>query len=126
MASESFLTPLEFKHVLLDDCWVLERHCICKNVCNVYNNVFKRIVQLNAPLNKQQVQRLNQMGATVRNSKVVKEKLDMNKQKELSARKWLEEMRRDEVLDMLRFYNMMVNVASTVLEQKGKAMEDRP
>ncbi len=75
-------------------------------------------VQSTMPLNKHQVKRLNQMGATVRNSSIFLEKLETNKHKQSFARTMLEGMHMHEVQETLDFYKMMVDVASSVLEQK--------
>jgi gamma-glutamyl-gamma-aminobutyrate hydrolase PuuD len=83
-------------------------------------NLGAEFLKVNSPLNKQQVLRLNQMGATVRNSKVFKETLELARQKENSARKWLEDMSREEVQELHEFYKMMVDVAGKVLEQKQR------
>ncbi|CAM6022497.1 unnamed protein product [Sphagnum balticum] len=75
-------------------------------------------LQSTMPLNKHQVKRLNQMGATVRNSSIFLEKLETNKHKQSFARTMLEGMHMHEVQETLDFYKMMVDVASSVLEQK--------
>lgn len=80
-------------------------------------------LKVNSPLNKQQVNRLNQMGATVRNSKVFQQTLEIVRSKESSARKLLEEMPREEVQDLLDFYKLMVDVASKVLDQKNSMLK---
>lgn len=83
-------------------------------------NLGAEFLKVNSPLNKQQVNRLNQMGATVRNSKNFQLTLEIARKKESSARKWLEDMSRAEVQELHEFYQMMVDVSSQVLEQKQR------
>lgn len=81
-------------------------------------NVGAHFLKANSPLNTQQVNRLHQMGATVRGSKVFQHALEINRKKESAARKWLEDMSRAEVHELHEFYKMMVDVSQKVLDEK--------
>lgn len=81
-------------------------------------NLGAQFLKSNSPLNKQQVNRLHQMGATVRGSKVFERTLEIARKTETNARKWMEDMSRDEVQELQEFYKMMVDVSQKVLEHK--------
>eukprot|EP00246_Nothoceros_aenigmaticus_P013506 TRINITY_DN4692_c0_g1_i1.p1 TRINITY_DN4692_c0_g1~~TRINITY_DN4692_c0_g1_i1.p1 ORF type:complete len:468 (-),score=75.04 TRINITY_DN4692_c0_g1_i1:328-1731(-) len=71
----------------------------------------------NTPLNTHQVKRLQQMGATVRNSSLVLENLKSYKQKQSAARKKMEEMDKKELLDLMEFHKMMYDVAASLVDK---------
>lgn len=75
-------------------------------------------LQSNTALNSKQVKFLHEMGATVRNSSLFLEKMQLNERKEAEARKMMEGMQEQELQEFIDFYKMMVDAASTVLQQK--------
>ncbi|BBM97289.1 putative glutamine amidotransferase [Marchantia polymorpha subsp. ruderalis] len=77
-----------------------------------------RFLQSNTALNSKQVKFLHEMGATVRNSSLFLEKMQLNERKEAEARKMMEGMQEQELQEFIDFYKMMVDAASTVLQQK--------
>ncbi|KAL2650670.1 hypothetical protein R1flu_018798 [Riccia fluitans] len=77
-----------------------------------------RFLQSNTALTSRQVKFLHEMGATVRNSSLFLEKMQLNERKEAEARKMMEGMHEQELQEFIDFYRMMVDAASTVLQQK--------
>ncbi|CAM6102669.1 unnamed protein product [Calypogeia fissa] len=72
----------------------------------------------NTALNSTQVKFLNQMGATVRNSSLYWQQIQLNGRKEAEARKLMTNMQEHELQDLLDFHKMMAETASSVLQQK--------
>ncbi|CAK7326632.1 unnamed protein product [Dovyalis caffra] len=79
-------------------------------------------LEANTALSLQQEKRLKQMGATVRNASVYKEKLKMNEERERLARAIMVKMSISQLSDLMSFYHMMGKLCSEALERK---LEDR-
>ncbi|KAF3795021.1 putative glutamine amidotransferase PB2B2-05 [Nymphaea thermarum] len=71
-----------------------------------------------AALSLQQEKRLKQMGATVRNASAYMEKLKMNEEREIAARKMMSKMSIEQLSDLLSFYSVMSHICSEILEKK--------
>ncbi|KAG6759594.1 hypothetical protein POTOM_036078 [Populus tomentosa] len=79
-------------------------------------------LEANTALSLQQEKRLKQMGATVRNASVYKERLTMNEERERLARAIMGKMSISQLSDLRSFYHMMGNLCSEALERK---LQDR-
>lgn len=79
-------------------------------------------LQASTALSLQQEKRLKQMGATVRNASVYKERLTMNEERERLARAIIGKMSISQLSDLISFYHMMGNLCSEALERK---LQDR-
>ncbi|CAN6445935.1 unnamed protein product [Victoria cruziana] len=75
-------------------------------------------LESNAALSIQQEKRLKQMGATVRNASSYIEKLKMNEEREVAARKVMSKMSIEQLSDLLSFYSVMGHICSEILEKK--------
>ncbi|XP_011038753.1 PREDICTED: uncharacterized protein LOC105135539 [Populus euphratica] len=75
-------------------------------------------LEANTALSLQQEKRLKQMGATVRNASVYKERLTMNEERERLARAIMGKMSISQLSDLMSFYHMMGNLCSEALERK--------
>ncbi|XP_050221602.1 putative glutamine amidotransferase GAT1_2.1 [Mercurialis annua] len=75
-------------------------------------------LEANTALSLQQENRLKQMGATVRNASVYKEKLKMNEERERAARFIMGKMSIGQLSDLISFYQMMQSICSEALESK--------
>lgn len=69
-------------------------------------------------LSLQQVNRLQQMGATVRNASAYRERLKMNEERERAARIIMRKMSIGQLSDLISFYHMMGKICSEALEIK--------
>ncbi|KAF9674059.1 hypothetical protein SADUNF_Sadunf10G0088500 [Salix dunnii] len=79
-------------------------------------------LEANTALSLQQEKRLKQMGATVRNASVYKQRLTMNEERERLARAIMGKMSISHLSDLMSFYHMMGNLCSEALERK---LQDR-
>lgn len=79
-------------------------------------------LEASTALSLQQEKRLKQMGATVRNASVYKERLTMNEERERLARAIMGKMSISQLSDLISFYHMMGNLCSEALERK---LQDR-
>ncbi|KAH8496128.1 hypothetical protein H0E87_019058 [Populus deltoides] len=79
-------------------------------------------LEASTALSLQQEKRLKQMGATVRNASVYKERLTMNEERERLARAIMGKMSISQLSDLMSFYHMMGNLCSEALERK---LQDR-
>ncbi|KAI5573820.1 hypothetical protein BDE02_10G105900 [Populus trichocarpa] len=79
-------------------------------------------LEASTALSLQQEKRLKQMGATVRNASVYKERLAMNEERERLARAIMGKMSISQLSDLISFYHMMGNLCSEALERK---LQDR-
>lgn len=75
-------------------------------------------LESNTALSIQQEARLIEMGATLRNGCSYLEKLKMNEEREVLARKIMGNMSVEQLSDLKSFYNMMGQICSQVLETK--------
>ncbi|XP_047314388.1 putative glutamine amidotransferase GAT1_2.1 [Impatiens glandulifera] len=75
-------------------------------------------LEANVALSVQQEKRLKQMGATVRNGSVYKDRLKMNEEREKLARSIMGKMNVGQLSDMLSFYHLMGQICSDVLDKK--------
>ncbi|KAF2322558.1 hypothetical protein P3X46_031390 [Hevea brasiliensis] len=75
-------------------------------------------LEANTALSLQQVNRLHQMGATVRNASAYREKLKMNEERERVARIIMGKMSIGHLSDLISFYHMMGKICSEALEKK--------
>ena len=74
-------------------------------------------MQSNTVLSLQQEIRLKQMGATVRNSSSIFERLKLNEDRERLARSVMGKMSVEQLSDLMSFYHMMGQICSEVLER---------
>ncbi|KAK9276015.1 hypothetical protein L1049_005546 [Liquidambar formosana] len=72
----------------------------------------------NTALNLQRVNRLKQMGATVRNASAYVERLKVDEERERTARALMGKMSIEQLYDLVSFYQMMVQICSEALERK--------
>lgn len=79
-------------------------------------------LEASTALSLQQEKRLKQMGATVRNASVYKERLTMNEERVRLARAIMGKMSISQLSDLMSFYHMMGNLCSEALERK---LQDR-
>uniref|UniRef100_A0A6N2MXF5 Uncharacterized protein n=1 Tax=Salix viminalis TaxID=40686 RepID=A0A6N2MXF5_SALVM len=79
-------------------------------------------LEANTALSLQQEKRLKQMGATVRNASVYKQRLTMNEERERLARAIMGKMSISQLSDLMSFYHMMGKLCSEALERK---LQDR-
>ncbi|EEF35395.1 Gamma-glutamyl-gamma-aminobutyrate hydrolase, putative [Ricinus communis] len=79
-------------------------------------------LEANTALSLQQENRLKQMGATVRNASVYRERLKMNEERERIARIVMGKMSIGQLSDLISFYHVMGNICSEALERK---LQDR-
>ncbi|KAL3701059.1 hypothetical protein R1sor_019081 [Riccia sorocarpa] len=84
-----------------------------------------KFLQSNTALTSRQVKFLHAMGATVRNSSMFLEKMQMNERKEAEARKMMEGMEERELQEFIDFYRMMIDAASSVLQQRRNSNSSR-
>ncbi|KAJ7296495.1 hypothetical protein O6H91_Y119200 [Diphasiastrum complanatum] len=76
-------------------------------------------LQVNTEMSMQQViNRLKQIGATVRDSSILLQKLLLNEQLRNSAKMLIEGLETSKLHDLQEFYTMMAEVASDVLEKR--------
>ncbi|CAK9150672.1 unnamed protein product [Ilex paraguariensis] len=75
-------------------------------------------LESNTVLSLQQETRLKQMGATVRNSSSIFERLKLNEDRERLARSVMGKMSVEQLSDLMSFYHMMGQICSEVLERK--------
>ncbi|KAG8639133.1 hypothetical protein MANES_14G106500v8 [Manihot esculenta] len=75
-------------------------------------------LEANTVLSLQQVNRLQQMGATVRNASAYRERLKMNEERERAARIIMRKMSIGQLSDLISFYHMMGKICSEALEIK--------
>lgn len=78
----------------------------------------------NTVLSLQQEKRLKQMGATVRNGSMYKEKLKMNEEREKVARTIMGKMSIEQLSELDTFYNMMSKICSEALDRKLQVLPD--
>lgn len=80
-----------------------------------------KFLKSNTAMNSKQVKFLHQMGATVRNSSLFMQKIELNERRKAETSQMMENMGLQELHDAIDFYRMMLDAASTVLMQKQKS-----
>ena len=75
-------------------------------------------MQSNAVLSEQQETRMIEVGATIRNAYTYFDKLKVQEEKEILARKIMEKMSVEQLSDLMAFYYTMGQTCSEVLERK--------
>ncbi|CAN1838426.1 Putative glutamine amidotransferase GAT1_2.1 [Linum perenne] len=78
----------------------------------------------NTVLSLQQVNRLKQMGATVRNASGYKKRLRMNEERDQIARSLMAKMTIDQLSDLLSFYHKMGKICSDTIEMKLEMLKE--
>ncbi|XVE75232.1 hypothetical protein DITRI_Ditri12bG0079100 [Diplodiscus trichospermus] len=81
-------------------------------------------LEANTVLSLQQEKRLKQMGATVRNSSIYKERLKINEQTEKVARSIMGKMSIEQLSELDTFYKMMSKICSEALDTKLRLLAD--
>ncbi|CAN0873615.1 Putative glutamine amidotransferase GAT1_2.1 [Linum grandiflorum] len=81
-------------------------------------------LEANTVLSLQQVNRLKQMGATVRNASGYKQRLRMNEERERIARSIMGNMTIDQLSDVLSFYHKMGKICSETIERKIEMLKE--
>ncbi|XP_073059409.1 putative glutamine amidotransferase GAT1_2.1 [Primulina eburnea] len=81
-----------------------------------------QFLEANTALSLQQENRLKQMGATVRNSRVYINRLKMSDEREKNTRAMIAKMSIEQLSDMASFYRRMGQACSELLECKVKEM----
>ncbi|CAI0547760.1 unnamed protein product [Linum tenue] len=78
----------------------------------------------NTVLSLQQVNRLKQMGATVRNGSGYRQRLRMNEEREQIARGMMGKMTIDQLSELLSFYHLMGKICSETLDRKLEMVKE--
>ncbi|CAN1137283.1 Putative glutamine amidotransferase GAT1_2.1 [Linum perenne] len=81
-------------------------------------------LEANTVLSLQQVNRLKQMGATVRNASGYKKRLRMNEERDQIARSLMAKMTIDQLSDLLSFYHKMGKICSDTIEMKLEMLKE--
>ncbi|KZV55755.1 hypothetical protein F511_21251 [Dorcoceras hygrometricum] len=81
-----------------------------------------QFLEANTALSLQQENRLKQMGATVRNSRVYINRLKMSNEREKNTREMVGKLSIEQLSDMVSFYRKMAQMCSEVLEWKIKEL----
>ena len=113
VGAEFLEVSIYMKSIVLDRIYLFGRPFRVHFTCNL---------QASTALSLQQEKRLKQMGATVRNASVYKERLTMNEERERLARAIMGKMSISQLSDLISFYHMMGNLCSEALERK---LQDR-
>ncbi|KAL3694582.1 hypothetical protein R1sor_008233 [Riccia sorocarpa] len=89
-------------------------------------SILRSILEMsNTALTSRQVKFLHAMGATVRNSSLFLEKMQLNERKEAEAKEMMEGMEERELQEFIDFYRMMIDAASSVLQQRRNSNSSR-